>query len=302
MELVGGGQKILSRRERPHVVLGPDRTPIALTNGVTEAWPCTLQKEPDRPPCTKPTPPGTNPSCGPGSNGTSIWCPDDYCYTLWQSFTQAAPPAAPAPPAAQLLFANERLRVLDRTLPPRAELNVTHSVPTATWQVLDASEPTPPPRWFDAGGHEHVANPAPRERRDLVFEVLQPPRYTEAEVDALLAAPDWPTGVGSFMRLENAHARLWDFHSPVGMGAFHMHVLDNAWVVIGNGSLSLYEPDGHGGAKFDGTFNLTDRHVSWNPIDHGGFDSHGVPIQPAALHRVDNAAPTEYREYLIELK
>ena len=84
MELVGGGQKILSRRERPHVVLGPDRTPIALTNGVTEAWPYTLQKEPDRPPCTKPTPPGTNPACGPGSNGTSIWCPVDYCYTLYQ--------------------------------------------------------------------------------------------------------------------------------------------------------------------------------------------------------------------------
>ena len=85
VELVGGGQKILSRRERPHVVLGPDRTPIALTNGVTEAWPCTLQKEPDRPPCTKPTPPGTNPTCGPGSNGTSIWCPVDYCYTLYQA-------------------------------------------------------------------------------------------------------------------------------------------------------------------------------------------------------------------------
>ena len=35
--------------ERPHVVLGKDRTPVGLTNGVTEAWPCTLEHVPDRP-------------------------------------------------------------------------------------------------------------------------------------------------------------------------------------------------------------------------------------------------------------
>jgi hypothetical protein len=57
-----------SRRERPHVVLGKDgTTPIALTNGVTEAWPCTLVDKPV-----------------PGSNGTFILCPVDYCWTLAQ--------------------------------------------------------------------------------------------------------------------------------------------------------------------------------------------------------------------------
>ena len=80
----GGPTTILSRRERPHVVLGKDGALIALTNGVTEAWPCTLETEPDRKPCTHPTPPGTNPKCGPGSNNTGIWCPNDYCYTLIQ--------------------------------------------------------------------------------------------------------------------------------------------------------------------------------------------------------------------------
>jgi len=84
----GSTHKILSRRERPHVVLDANGGLVALTNGVTEAWPCTLQKEPDRPPCTNPPTPGVNPSCGPGSNGTSIWCPVDYCYTLWQSLNQ----------------------------------------------------------------------------------------------------------------------------------------------------------------------------------------------------------------------
>lgn len=84
VEIVGAGPKILSRRERPHVVLDKAGIPIALTNGVTEAWPCTLQREPDRPPCKHPAVPGKNPDCGPGSNGTSIWCPVDYCYTLYQ--------------------------------------------------------------------------------------------------------------------------------------------------------------------------------------------------------------------------
>ena len=93
VEIAGGGadnKKILSRRERPHVVLDTDGSLVALTNGVTEAWPCTLQEEPDRPPCKHPPIPGKNPDCGPGSNGTSIWCPVDYCYTLWQSFATNA--------------------------------------------------------------------------------------------------------------------------------------------------------------------------------------------------------------------
>lgn len=78
---------ILSRRERPHVVFDSSgKKMLGLINGVTEAWPCTLQNEPDRPPCKHPYTPGVNPSCGPGSNGTSIWCPDDYCYTLFQLF------------------------------------------------------------------------------------------------------------------------------------------------------------------------------------------------------------------------
>ena len=92
VETRGGGRpKILSRSERPHVVLGEGGALLALTNGVTEAWPCALQAEPDRPPCPASFDPyaGVMPDCGPGSNGTSIWCPIDYCYTMWQTFKTA---------------------------------------------------------------------------------------------------------------------------------------------------------------------------------------------------------------------
>lgn len=59
----------VSRRERPHVILGKDgRTPIGLSTAVTGHWPCTVVPEPV-----------------PGSNGTHILCPNDYCYTLIQT-------------------------------------------------------------------------------------------------------------------------------------------------------------------------------------------------------------------------
>ena len=50
----------LSRRERPHLVFGGDGLPIALTNGVTEAWPC----------------------------GHPEVCPQDHCYTALQALNQ----------------------------------------------------------------------------------------------------------------------------------------------------------------------------------------------------------------------
>ena len=51
-----GGSVSYSRRERPHVVMSADGVPLALTNGVTPAWPC------DQP-----------------NN-----CPVDYCFTALQ--------------------------------------------------------------------------------------------------------------------------------------------------------------------------------------------------------------------------
>ena len=50
----------LSRRERPHLVFDGEGLPVALTNGVTEAWPC----------------------------GHPEVCPRDHCYTALQALNQ----------------------------------------------------------------------------------------------------------------------------------------------------------------------------------------------------------------------
>ena len=55
-----GSSVSLSRRERPHLVMDSDGTPVALTNGVTEAWPC----------------------------GHPEFCPRDYCYTALQQLNR----------------------------------------------------------------------------------------------------------------------------------------------------------------------------------------------------------------------
>lgn len=54
-----GSQQSFSRRERPHLVLDNQGVPIALTNGVTEGWPCTYRV-----------------------------CPRDYCHTALQRINQ----------------------------------------------------------------------------------------------------------------------------------------------------------------------------------------------------------------------
>jgi hypothetical protein len=210
-----------------------------------------------------------------------------------------------------VLFANERLRVLDFRLPAGAVANVSNTVPTVRWQIRGASDPIPAPSFYEAGTCATVASALEENRRDFVFEVLQPPRYTAAQVDALLRAPqqrsNMSVAVGSSMFLENEYVRMWDFHSPVGMDVFHQHVLDYAFVVIGNhSSLNLFHPSSAwpNGSQYDATFGFRDGHVSWEAIGNGGYEPGGTtPVMPGCLHSVDTRGFDEqFREYLIELK
>ena len=206
----------------------------------------------------------------------------------------------------RVLFCNERLRVLDTRITPGATRSFEHTVPTVRWQVLHPEEPTPAPHFFEAGASSVVTNgSAVEERRDLVFEILQPPRYSEAKVAALLEAPQWPTGVGSELRLENRLARLWDFRSSHGMhkGQQHQHTLDNAFVIIGSAELDVYQPDAERVPSLVKHISAEDGDVVWNTVSNGGFEADGAtPVSPQCLHSVENTAEKEFREYLIELK
>ena len=138
----------------------------------------------------------------------------------------------------RLLHANSRLRIFDERLGPDCTASVHHAVPAVWWQVLDASQPTPSPSFHAAGFTATVRNVSPHERRDICFEVLGEPLHGEEEVARRLAAPRWPTAPGQRLLLENALVRMWDFRASLGMDrlAFHQHVFDNAWVVLGDGA------------------------------------------------------------------
>ena len=216
--------------------------------------------------------------------------------------------ASDSAPYAKTIFANERLRVIDERLAPGMSANLSIPFPSVRWRVLGAGAPLPTPRFFPAGACVSVHNDEPNtERSDLVFQVLQPPRYSAKQFEALLAAPTFTTVVGSNMWLENEYVRMWDFHSPVGMETFHQHVLDYAFVVLGNGSaLNLFKPDAdaRNGSEYVASFGFSDRQVSWSEVAHGGFKPDGkTPDAPGALHSVDTRGfDHPFREYLIELK
>ncbi|CAE8603427.1 unnamed protein product [Polarella glacialis] len=206
--------------------------------------------------------------------------------------------------STNVLHENARLRILDAWIEPGHVAR--HSVPTVRWPVLDAGQPTPPPTFYPGGTEVTIGNPGQAGRREIVFEILQEPQRSEAEVERLVTAPKWPTAPGQVLMLENSHVRMWDFRASLGMDRndFHQHVLDNAWVVLGGGSaLDVFEPDGRGGAAFVKTLTFNDGFVSWNQVRNGGFDEDCLtPLQPSCVHSVENAGEAEFREYLIELK
>ena len=76
VEIEGQPPRVLSRRERPYVVLGPAGIPVALSTAVTEG-PCVMK------PTNLPPPRAFAPDC-----------PDDYCYTLVQPFVRQPDGAA----------------------------------------------------------------------------------------------------------------------------------------------------------------------------------------------------------------
>ena len=105
-------------------------------------------------------------------------------------------------PHIKILRETSRVRVLDQRFFPGSTVQIKHMFPTVRWQVLDASEPTPAPTFHLPGSTTTCTSKTDKERRDIVFELLTKPKYTEKEVKRLLQAPGISTNVGNELMLE----------------------------------------------------------------------------------------------------
>ncbi|CAK0788912.1 unnamed protein product [Prorocentrum cordatum] len=143
-----------------------------------------------------------------------------------------------------------------------------------------------------------LRNTGSRAYRQIWFELRQPPRHSQSEVDSLLAGAVYPTSVGTSLVFENGYCRAWDFYLGPGQGggaeSTHHHVLDYLFVYVAPGRLLGYYPDGRPGL-FDSIND--DNDVSWFHIP----DS--APGNPVYAHGGKNGYnDLPHRAYLVELK
>lgn len=207
-----------------------------------------------------------------------------------------------------LLFANERVRVSNFILPSGETARCAHAGPTVRWQVggaLHERDGAAPVAARDkdvsfepAGSSFELSNRCSSNSRQIIFELLQPPKHTEAEVADLLARAIHPTDVGTSLLLENEFVRVWDFFLPPGAGDpstnTHHHVLDYVFVYVAKGRLLGYHAGGAPGL-FDSVNE--DGDVSWFDIPPT------APEDAAFAHAGKNGYDDRpMREYLVELK
>mmetsp|Transcript_51610 Transcript_51610/g.105055 ORF Transcript_51610/g.105055 Transcript_51610/m.105055 type:complete len:209 (-) Transcript_51610:7-633(-) len=198
-----------------------------------------------------------------------------------------------------------RLRVLHQTVAAGEVEEVLHHVPAVRWQFsLHPDCAAFAPIFCQAGASASVAA-----GEWLVFELLQPPQHTSEQVVQLLRSAKWPTQVGSKLLLENDLCRVWDFRMPPRGGSrldFHQHVLSYAFVFLGHGKLEVFKPVKEGAsisAEHCAVLQRAHLGVVWSERDADLVEADGEsPKVPGALHSVENALDTEFREYMIELK
>ena len=115
--------------------------------------------------------------------------------------------------SSTFLFENERVRVSNFILPSGHKVLCEHQFNTVRWQVgtaLHQKDNEDPQESYDkevhfvdAGTTFHLANRCSIDSRQIIFEIKQPPKYTETEVSELLARAIYPTNVGTKLLFEN---------------------------------------------------------------------------------------------------
>lgn len=205
------------------------------------------------------------------------------------------------------LFENARVRVSDLRLPAQAATSFVHEFPTVRWQVdagvhsLCGGGPVPvhdkAVTFMEAGTTWDCRNCGDSVYRQVLFELKQPPRRTEAEVRELLARARFSTDVGTALLFENRWCRVWDFYLEPGAGDpcdIHHHVLDYVFVYVAPGRLLGSHSDGTPGL-FDSINE--DGDVTWFDIPDGAAED------AAFAHGGTNGYDDRpMREYLVELK
>ena len=113
----------------------------------------------------------------------------------------------------EILFENERVRVSNFVLESGDKVLCDHQYNTIRWQVgtaLHQRDDDDPEESVDksvlfinSGTKFYLANRCSINSRQILFELKQPPKHTEAEVASLLSRAIYPTNVGTKLLLEN---------------------------------------------------------------------------------------------------
>lgn len=211
-------------------------------------------------------------------------------------------------PHTRSLFENQRLSIDEFLLPPGGETTVCARYPTVRWQVdparhslqVDNAEAVEAKVfdkqvfWVEPGSTWRLKNIGKETYRQMIFEIKEPPKYSEAEVRSRFSRAKYSTNVGTELLFENKLCRIWDFNlPPLAKGPTHHHTLDYAFVYVAPGRLLGYYPDGRPGLFDDACDN---DEVRWFDIP----DS--APEDDKYAHGGKNGYDMPQREYLIELK
>jgi len=151
--------------------------------------------------------------------------------------------------------------------------------------------------WLDPGVTWQLSNAGLGIYRQIVFEIMQAPKHSEAQIQELLKKAIYSTDVGTKLLLENRFCRVWDFYLEPGQGdpdLKHHHVMDNVFVYVAPGRLLGYHHDGRPGL-FDDVKD--DNEVTWEDVPDSAAEN--LEFAHGGKNGYDDKP---MREYLVELK
>jgi len=218
----------------------------------------------------------------------------------------------------KVLLENERVRIVDIKIEPNHSHVLKFAHPTITWQCTEGSHSfslNGSPKttqvvkdknvcFYPAKSTIDITNTGASVYRQLIFEMLIPPKYSEAEFQGLIKRALHSTTVGDYIIFENEYCRVWDLVIPPGGGtveSLHQHVVDYAFVPYGPHPHDLIAHDVNSEVMAEYHFN--DGDVKFSHIRNGGFEADGKTLEKWPTHWPENANKEfAFIEALVEFK